>query len=49
MVGDNSKDIEAGRNIEINTIFSTWGFSREGEADHIAAKPSELLEIINRV
>lgn len=46
MVGDNSKDIEAARNIDIASIFATWGFSSSGEADFIAHHPSHILEIV---
>jgi phosphoglycolate phosphatase len=48
MVGDNSKDIEAARNISISSIFATWGFSTAGEADFIAHHPSHILDIIQK-
>lgn len=48
MVGDNSKDIEAARNISISSIFATWGFSAYGEADFIAHHPSHILKIIEK-
>jgi phosphoglycolate phosphatase len=46
MVGDNSKDIEAAKNIEISSIFATWGFSSCGEADFVAHHPSHILDIV---
>ena len=46
MVGDNSKDIEAARNISISSIFATWGFSSSGEADFIAHHPSHIVNIV---
>lgn len=48
MVGDNSKDIEAARKIDIGSIFATWGFSSHGEADFIAHHPSCILDIVKR-
>jgi phosphoglycolate phosphatase len=47
MVGDNSKDIEAARNVNISSIFATWGFSQDGEADFIAHHPTHILDIVN--
>ena len=49
MVGDNAKDMEAASNAGIPSIFATWGFSPQGEGDHVAAKPVNLLEIIAKV
>ena len=49
MVGDNSKDIEAARNISISSIFATWGFSTDGEADFIAHHPSHVLNIVEKI
>jgi phosphoglycolate phosphatase len=46
MVGDNSKDMMAARNSGIEGIFAIWGFSSEGEGDHIASHPSEIAKII---
>ena len=46
MVGDNSKDIEAAKNISIGSIFATWGFSQHGEADHIATHPLKVVDIV---
>jgi phosphoglycolate phosphatase len=46
MVGDNSKDIEAARKIAISSIFATWGFSAEGEADFIANHPLDIVNIV---
>ncbi len=47
MVGDNSKDIEAAKSISIGSIFATWGFSSEGEADHVASHPLKIINIVN--
>ena len=46
MVGDNSKDIEAGFRAGATSVFATWGFSPEGHGDHVIGHPSELLELI---
>lgn len=46
MVGDNSKDIDAARQAGITGIFSTWGFSAEGEGDIDIEHPTALLEIV---
>ena len=48
MVGDNSKDIQAARNIFISSIFAAWGFSSSGEADFIANHPLNILDIIKK-
>jgi len=46
MIGDNSKDIQAARSVNIGTIFAAWGFSDRGEGDYIAYTPSEIRAII---
>jgi len=46
MVGDNSKDMDAARAVGITGIFSTWGFSAEGEGDLVIEHPGALLDII---
>ena len=46
MVGDNTKDILSARSAQIEPIFATWGFSKKGEADVIAKRPSEVLDIV---
>ena len=46
MVGDNSKDIEAGFRAGAKTVFATWGFSPEGHGDYVIADPMELLSLI---
>ena len=46
MVGDNSKDMEAGFRAGCVSVFATWGFSPEGHGDHVIAHPRELLELI---
>ncbi|HFU74267.1 MAG TPA: HAD family hydrolase [Helicobacteraceae bacterium] len=46
MVGDNSKDMEAAHNVNITSIFATWGFSSHGEGDHVIAQPQQLLDIV---
>lgn len=45
MIGDNSKDMDAAKNAGIPGIFAAWGFAREGEGDHMAIAPSDVLEI----
>ncbi len=47
MIGDNSKDMEAAVNAGISGVFVTWGFSIEGEGDHVIDDPKRLLEIIS--
>lgn len=49
MVGDNSKDIEAASNAGITGVFVTWGFSPQGQGDHVIANPEKLTEIIASV
>ncbi|MDA3946127.1 MAG: HAD family hydrolase [Helicobacteraceae bacterium] len=46
MVGDNSKDMEAGFRAGVTSVFATWGFSPQGHGDHVISHPSELLELI---
>ena len=46
MVGDNSKDIDAARAAGITGIFSTWGFSTDGEGDLVIDRPEALLDIV---
>lgn len=46
MVGDNSKDIDAARAANITGVFSTWGFSADGEGDIIIDSPEALLGIL---
>lgn len=46
MIGDNSKDIQAAKNKNISSIFATWGFSKEGNADFTASHPFDILDII---
>jgi phosphoglycolate phosphatase len=46
MIGDNSKDMQAARSVNIGTIFAAWGFSDRGEGDYIAYTPSEIRSII---
>jgi len=46
MVGDNSKDMEAGFRAGCTSVFATWGFSPEGHGDHVIGHPSDLLELI---
>jgi len=47
MVGDNSKDMEAGVNAKIDSVFVTWGFASSGEGKHVISQPHELLELIS--
>ncbi len=46
MVGDNSKDIEAGFRAGCTSVFATWGFSPEGHGDYVIGHPDELLALI---
>lgn len=48
MIGDNSKDIEAAKNIGISSIFAAWGFAKEGEGDFVVSHPLEVLNIITK-
>lgn len=48
MIGDNSKDIQAAKAKDISSIFATWGFSKNGDADFTASHPLEILDIILR-
>ncbi len=47
MIGDNSKDMQSAQNANIDSIFATWGFSRDGYGNHNAQHPSKVLEIIH--
>jgi len=46
MVGDNSKDMEAGFRAGCTSIFATWGFSPQGHGDHVIAHPLDLLDLL---
>lgn len=46
MVGDNSKDMIAGDNANINTVFATWGFSPESAYKTVIAHPREILNLV---
>lgn len=46
MIGDNSKDIQAARSVNIGTIFAAWGFSSQGEGDYVAHNPLDVHKII---
>ncbi len=46
MVGDNAKDMQAARHCGITGIFAAWGFSPDGEGEHVARHPREVSEII---
>ncbi len=46
MVGDNSKDMEAGFRAGVTSVFATWGFSPEGHGDHVISQPHELLGLL---
>ena len=46
MVGDNSKDMEAGFRAGVTSVFATWGFSPEGHGDHVIDQPHKLLELL---
>lgn len=46
MIGDNSKDILSAKAAGIESVFVTWGFTPQSNAEIVAKKPSELLDII---
>lgn len=46
MVGDNSKDMEAGFRAGVTSVFATWGFSPQGHGDHVIHLPQELLALL---
>ena len=46
MVGDNAKDMLAAEHAGITSIFAAWGFSSEGDGDHVAEHPERIAEII---
>lgn len=46
MIGDNSKDIEAAQNAEIDAIFAAWGFSSSGTHEIVAKTPKEIASIV---
>ncbi len=47
MIGDSHKDIEAANAAEIDSLFVTWGFGKEGEVEAAQIRNTkELMEII---
>lgn len=46
MIGDNSKDMEAARNANIDSVFAAWGFSSFGTHDLVAYYPREVASIV---
>lgn len=46
MIGDNSKDMEAAHNANIDAVFAAWGFSSFGTHDLIAYSPHEVASIV---
>lgn len=46
MVGDNSKDIQAAVNADIDAIFAAWGFSSSGSHKIVAKTPKDVQNII---
>ncbi len=46
MIGDNSKDMEAAYNANIDAVFAAWGFSSFGTHDLIAYSPHEVASIV---
>ncbi|MDH4943760.1 HAD family hydrolase [Sulfurimonas sp. C5] len=46
MIGDNSKDMEAAHNANIDAVFAAWGFSSFGTHDLIAYTPHEVASIV---
>ena len=46
IIGDNSKDMLAGDNANINTAFATWGFSPETAYKTVVAHPREILNLV---
>lgn len=48
MIGDNSKDIQAAKNANIDAIFATWGFSTTSDCDVYCDIPEQISEHILR-
>jgi phosphoglycolate phosphatase len=46
MVGDNSKDMQSADNAGIDSMFATWGFSRDGQYSIVINMPKEILDIV---
>ena len=51
MIGDEIRDIQAGKKANMNTIGVTWGLQslegiKKSNPDHIAKKPDEILKFI---
>lgn len=46
MIGDNSKDMLAGVNANINSIFATWGFSPKSDHKTVVSHPKEILNLV---
>lgn len=53
-IGDSATDIKTAKNAHLVSIGVAWGFRGEGElkeagADHIAYRPSDIIDIINTI
>lgn len=46
IVGDNSKDMKAGINANINSIFATWGFAPQTNYEIVVSHPKEILNLV---
>jgi phosphoglycolate phosphatase len=46
MIGDNSKDMEAASNAEIEAIFAAWGFTSFCEYNKVVKTPKEVVSIV---
>nr|MBL0708841.1 HAD family hydrolase [Sulfurimonas sp.] len=46
MLGDSSKDIDSARNAGINSVFGTWGISKESSHSLVVDEPKEIFDII---
>ncbi|MBL0708658.1 MAG: HAD family hydrolase [Sulfurimonas sp.] len=44
MLGDSSKDIDSARNAGINSVFVTWGFSKESSHSLVIDEPKEIFD-----
>lgn len=51
-VGDKEKDLRAGKDLNCETAFSTWGHGTEGletSADYVLESPQDLLKIVREI
>lgn len=46
MIGDNSKDMEAAHNAEIDAVFAAWGFANFSEHNIVVKSPKDVTSLV---